>query len=414
MRSICSLLMKIVRVSATVVFVLVLLPSARAAGGRESVLYNFQGQTDGADPIAGLVADAAGNLYGTTSAGGNGSCQGGCGTVFELSPNGDGTWTETQLYSFLGGTDGAFPNAGVVFDQGGNLYGTTIHGGATGDGAVFRLSPPSPPGGAWTETILYNFVGSRDGEYCIGGLTFDSAGNLYGAGLYGGRYGGGTVFQLMPAGQGNWSLNVLHSFKGTNDGIDPLGPMIVDKAGIVYGMTYDGTAFSLTPPARGQVNWTIKALYHFGAIAGVGALLHGGSGGLYGTTALGGATNNGTIFQLTPSTQKQPAWMAVTLYEFQGGNDGGFPLNGLVADGSGNLYGVSTTGGAFNAGTVFRLSPPGQQGGMWTKTTLHDFQGGNDGAGPGSGVIFAGQKTLYGTTGSGGSSNNGTVFQVGR
>ena len=163
---------------------LVFLGSASASGSTEQVIYRFISGSDGSNPLAGLVADHAGNLYGATSSGGNSACQGGCGTLFELTSNLDGSWTETQLYSFTGGNDGAFPETSLIFDQAGNLYGTTIHGSASSDGTVFRLSPPAAPGSPWTETVLYNFVGDRDGYYCFGGLVFDPVGNLYGAGFW--------------------------------------------------------------------------------------------------------------------------------------------------------------------------------------------------------------------------------------
>jgi len=394
----------IIRSMAILVAILVFGGNAVAAGRTEKVLYSFAGGVDGAAPFAGLVADPAGNLYGTTASGGNGACQGGCGTVFELSPNPDGTWTEAQLYSFTGGNDGATPEAGVIFDQAGNLYGATIAGGTSRNGTVFRLAP-SKLGSTWIETVLHNFV-ARDGKVCQGGLVFDAAGNLYGAALFGGRYGGGTVFQLVPPTQGNaWSLNVLHAFKGVNDGIDPQGALILDTQGAVYGAAHDGTIFRLTPPFPGNSKWTLTVLYRDGAVTGVGALLPGKPGVFYATSNLGGAANAGTVFQLIPPS-------ATTLYEFAGEGDGEFPLNGLIADSSGNLYGATQGGGASRAGTVFRLAPPAQQGGAWTKTTLHSFQGGADGSGPGTGVIFGPQGVLYGTTVSGGLSDHGIVFEI--
>ena len=394
-----------IRSLAILVAVLVFGGNAIASAATEKVLYRFSGGADGSAPFAGLVADSSGNLYGTTADGGNGDCQGGCGTVFELSPNPDGTWTETQLYRFTGGNDGAFPETSVIFDGAGNLYGTTIYGGTSKDGTVFRLTS-TKPGSAWTETVLYNFVGKRDGKISLGGLVFDPAGKLYGAALFGGHYGGGTVFQLVPPPQGNaWSLNVLHAFKGTNDGIDPQGALILDSQGAVYGTTYGGTVFKLKPPSPGRTKWTLKTLYSATGVVGVGALLAGKPGVFYGTSSLGGKANEGTVFQLTPPK-------ATTLYEFAGGSDGGIPLNGLIADSSGNLYGITQNGGDFGFGTVFKLAPPPKKGAAWTKTTLYSFQGGSDGAGPGAGVIFGPAGVLYGTTMAGGSSDNGTVFEV--
>lgn len=393
------------RVQLISVLFLILAGIAQASP-KEKVLYRFQGGTDGFEPLGTLVADQAGNLYGTTTSGGTGNCNGGCGTAFELSPNPDGTWAETILYSFAGGSDGAFPNAGMVFDQKGNLYGTTLHYGGSGDGTAFRLSPPAKPGNAWTETVLYNFVGDSDGEYCLGSLTFDRAGNLYGATLFGGIYGGGTIFQLVPPKQGDaWSLNVLHTFKGTGDGLDPWGPVSLDDHGVVYGTTYDGVVYRLKPPAPGQTKWAFKVLCQLPGLAPQGALL-AGRGVLY-ATSLRGANNAGDVLQLTP----QPGqWKVTTLYDFKGGTDGSNPLNGLVADRAGNLYGVTSTGGIDDHGTIYRLS---LKNGVWTKTTLYRFQGGNDGADPESGVIV-GSGVLYGTTAAGGISDNGTVFQLGR
>jgi len=395
---------RLARVQSILVLVLILVGIAQA-GPTEKVLYRFQGGTDGFEPLGTLVADRAGNLYGTTTSGGTGDCNGGCGTVYELSPNPDGSWTETLLYSFVGGDDGAFPNAGLVFDQKGNLYGTTLHFGVSGDGTVFRLSPPTKPGNAWTETVLYNFVGDDDGEYCLGSLTFDKAGNLYGATLFGGTYGGGTIFQLVPPQQGElWSLNVLHTFKGTGDGLDPWGPVTLDANGVVYGTNYDGVVFRLKPPAPGHSEWSFKVLYDLPGLAAQGALL-GRQGALYGTT-LSGANHSGSVFQLTPQTGQ---WKLTTLYDFKGGADGSNPLNGLVADRAGNLYGVTSNGGINDQGTIYRLS---SRHGVWSKTTLYNFQGGSDGADPESGVIL-GPHVLYGTTIAGGISDNGTVFQFG-
>ena len=177
--------------TVTLIMALILTPGAWAANTYK-ILDQFNG-TDGADPIeAQFVFDAAGNLYGTTEAGG----VYGYGTVFELTPNSDGSWTETVLYSFTGGTDGQGPFAGVIFDTIGNLYGTTTSGGEYGDGTVFTLTPNS--GGGWTETVIYNFTGGNDGYEVVGGVTFDGAGNLYGTATQGGASGNGDVYELSP------------------------------------------------------------------------------------------------------------------------------------------------------------------------------------------------------------------------
>jgi uncharacterized repeat protein (TIGR03803 family) len=398
---------------AIFVCVRVFVGSAVAAGSAESVLYRFKGGSDGYAPFAGLIADKVGNLYATTADGGAG-CHGGCGTVFELSPASGGRWTETVLYRFTGGGDGAVPESGLIFDAAGNLYGTTIHGGASGDGTIFQLMAPTGPGRAWTLNVLHSFIGHTDGKLSMGNLIFDQAGNLYGPTLFGGRFGGGTIFQLAaPAAPGGaWTLNVLHSFKGGNDSLDPVGALIFDKKGALYGTTYAGTVFKEVPPAPGHTAWTLRVLYGFNDVLGLsaGGLIAGKKGVLYGATALGGSANAGTVFQLTPPVQHGGAWTATTLYGFAGGSDGAYPLNGLIADKAGNLYGVTENGGASALGTVFKLTPT--QHGAWTKTTLHDFSGGSDGSGPGAGLIFGRQGILYGTTVHGGSSDNGTVFEV--
>ncbi len=386
---------------------------AVAAGPTEKVLYRFKGGNDGSAPHAGLIADKAGNLYGTTPSGGSGECRGGCGTIFQLSPASGGRWTETVLYRFTGGSDGAFPNAGLIFDTAGNLYGTTIYGGSSDDGTIFQLAASHTPGGTWTLNVLHSFVANTDGNYSLGSLVFDKMGNLYGPALFGGQFGGGTVFQLAaPATQnGTWTLNVLHSFQGVNDGIDPDGALIIDNKGVLYGTTNGGTVFDEVPPPPGQTDWTFGVLHTFNYVLGLsGGVIPGKKGVLYGATALGGSANEGTVFQLMPPRTRGGAWTETTLYEFAGGSDGGFPLNDLALDKAGNLYGTAANGGASGRGTVFKLTPT--QHGFWNKISLHDFVGGRDGSGPGAGLIFGRQGLLYGTTAKGGSSGHGTVFAV--
>jgi uncharacterized repeat protein (TIGR03803 family) len=282
-----------------------------------------------------------------------------------------------------------------------------------GDGVVFQLTAPATPGGARKLNVLHSFVGPTEGEYPWGTLVFDQAGNLYGPTLFGGQFGGGTVFQLAaPATPGStWTLYVLHHFKGTSDGLDPVGALIIDKKGALYGTTNDGTVFKEVPPAQGHTTWTLQVLYKFQYVVGLsGGLIAGKNGMLYGATAQGGPANEGTVFQLTPPVTRGGAWTATTLYEFAGGNDGEYPQNDLILDKTGNLYGATESGGTSRLGTVFKLAPT--QHGAWTKTALHNFTGGRDGAGPGAGLIFARQGALYGTTVAGGSFGNGIVFEV--
>jgi uncharacterized repeat protein (TIGR03803 family) len=399
-------------VCSLTIFAAVLTFPGRAAVA-ESVLYRFRGGNDGFAPLAGLISDKSGNLYGTTSSGGDGACQDGCGTVFELSPASGGHWTETILYQFTGSGDGAFPDAGLTFDTADNLYGTTIYAGAYDDGTIFRLNAPATFGGAWSLNVLHSFIGHMEGKYPWGSLIFDHAGNLYGPALFGGPFGGGTVFQLAapPTEDGAWTLHVLHSFKGVKDGLDPAGALIMDRKGALYGTTNGGTVFKEVPPAQGHTTWTLKVLFNFDYVLGLsGGLVAGKMGVLYGATAQGGSANEGTVFQLTPPAMRGGAWTATTLYEFAGGSDGEYPQNALVADNAGNLYDTTQAGGSSAFGTVFKLAPT--QHGPWIKTTLHNFTGGRDGSGPGAGLIFGRQGMLYGTTLNGGVSDNGTVFRV--
>src|ERR1035441_9689320 len=235
------------------------------ATAQEKVLYSFYGGTDGNGPEAGLIFDAAGNLYGTTGAGGTANT----GTAFELTPTAGGGWTEKVLYSFGAyGTDGVVPYAGLIFDAAGNLYGTTYAGGTYYQyGTVFELTPAA--GGGWTEKVLHNFVANgTDGYYPWAGLAFDRFGNLYGTTSTGGTYEGGIVFELTPAGSGGWTETVLHRFGNAMDGSGPLAGLIFDAAGNLYGTTsgggtYDGTVFELTPAGGGS--WTEKVLWSFGS-----------------------------------------------------------------------------------------------------------------------------------------------------
>ncbi len=390
--------------------------SAVGSGSSEKVVYNFSGGSDGANPAGALVADKAGNLYGTTSEGGSSNCSAGCGVVFELTPPSaaGGAWTETVLYRFTGGTDGAAPQSNLIFDAAGNLYGTTGGGGDTSsDGTVFQLTPPSTQGDIWTETVLYRFAGGIDGKTPLAGLVFDRAGNLYGTTLFGGTTNAGTVFQLMPPSSpgGAWTETVLHTFGRGNDGLDPETGLIFDNHGALYGTTITGTVFKLTPPA-----WTETVVFTFTGGGNNGSwpcalILRQGS--IYGLTRLGGSlTNTGTAFQLAPPASGG-AWKETTLYSFTGGNDGGEPCGALVSDQAGNLYGTSSGNGQNIPGTVFKLTPPGTPGGAWTEATLHMFGGSNDGLSPVAGVIFGKGGALFGTTSGGGSSGKGTEYRVG-
>src|SRR5580700_9971470 len=329
----------------------------RAVAQEEKVLHSFNGK-NGSTPYAGLIFDTAGNLYGTTFSGG----AYGDGTVFELTPEAGGGWTETVLHSF-NGNDGSAPYAGLIFDTAGNLYGTTFSGGAYGDGTVFELTPEA--GGGWTGTVLHAFDGN-DGQFTYAGLIFDTTGNLYGTTLYGGAHGNGTVFELTPEVSGSWTETILHNFSdSTTDGIglNPYAGLIFDAAGNLYGTTEEGSygygsVFELTPKAGGQ--WTAKLLLPFGWYGKDGkypaaSLIFDAAGNLYSTTHGGGAYVSGTVFELNPEA---PYHSQTILHSFDdNGRDGVNPYAGVIFDGSGNLYGTTLGGGAFSQGTVFEITP---------------------------------------------------------
>jgi len=316
--------------------------------GDETVLHSFAGGADGATPNGSVVADARNALYGTTTAGG----ASGMGTVFRVR----GT-TETVLYSFAGGADGADPQAGLVMDAAGNLYGTTAGGGPAGNGTVFELSPPTERHGQWSETVLYSFGTGSDGATPVAGVTLDASGNLYGTTSAGGDSGYGTVFQLTP-GTG-WTETILHNFENADDGATPYAGLIADAAGNLYGAATDGgangggTVFELTPSGG---SWTFSVL---AGIPGWGIsgtfrnLMFDASGNIYGTTHCDGANSAGTIYELTPSNG---SWTYNLLYTFTGGSDGLYSISNLVMR-RGKLYGTTIQGGANGAGVIYALTP---------------------------------------------------------
>ena len=401
----------------------------RAAAQTETLLYSFKNNgTDGVDPEAGLIADAAGNLYGTTRFGGTYNY----GTVFELSPKTGGGWAEKVLHSFnIDGVDGNVLAAGLVIDAAGNLYGTTQRGGAYAYGVVFELSPRK--GGAWTEKILHSFGNGLDGEVPVAGLIMDAAGNLYGTTQYGGAHAvagvGGTVFELRAKAGGGWIEKILYSFADNGrDGYEPVTGLTFDGAGNLYGTTIYGgtdrvhcnlgcgTVFELRPAASGS--WIESILHSFAGGSADGAGLFGGlvidaAGNLYGTTYEGGtgacpfgAVSCGTVFELTPAGSGN--WTE-TMYSFDDA-DGFSPQASLILDSSGNLYGTTLYGGAYSeAGTAFELTPAA--GGGWTETLLHSFGRGNEADYPVAGLTFGPSGVLYGTA-SGGAYGGGAVFEI--
>ncbi len=344
----------------------------RGGGGwTETVLHSFnQNGSDGAYPYAGLAFDAAGNLYGTTSNGGIHACDGivfNCGTVFELSPRQGGGWTETILHSFNSPGDGYYPYAGLTFDSHGNLYGTTSQGGIHGFGTVFELTPRQ--GGGWTETVLHSFGNGTDGWYPDAGLIVDAAGNLYGTTSQGGIHSLGAVFELTPNGGGGWMERALHSFGNGTDGANPAASLVLDSQGNLYVTTLAGgihtcvnyncgTVLELSPQQGG--GWTERVLHSFNQNGSDGAnpvdgLIFDAAGNLYGTTLDGGIhTYYGTMFELSP--EQDGSWTERILHSFGNGTDGTQPHAGMI-DAAGNLYGTTIDGGIHSEGTVFEFTP---------------------------------------------------------
>jgi uncharacterized repeat protein (TIGR03803 family) len=396
---------------AIVIAMLILAGTVVGSEPRETVLHHFHFGTDGAAPYGRLISDAAGNLYGTTAIGG----MYGAGTVFELTnPEAPAGWTESILYNFSRGSDGSEPVAGLIFDSAGNLYGTTFAGGAYNAGTVYELTPGK--GGSWSETVLYSFAGGADGEGPEGDLTFDRAGNLFGTTTFGGSPGLGIVFELMAGQNGVWTETVLHSFM-FNEGYYPRAGVIFDKNGSLYGTLGSGTTFRAgavfrLKPKNGD-GWTEETLYAFtGGIDGNGPIcrLILFQGKLYGTTVNGGAFYNGAVFELSPPANHDLAsWTETTLYSFKGGTDGYDPWAGLTLDSQGTFYGTTQNGGGLqDGGTVFMLK---QEGGIWFEDVVGTSGLGSD-MRPAGGQLLVRGATLYGTTVGAAGNGPGMVFEI--
>jgi uncharacterized repeat protein (TIGR03803 family) len=429
---------------------IMLATSVLASGPTEQMLYRFQGGSDGNTPLASMIADRAGNLYGTTSlGGGSSSCPGGCGTVFELSPPAEsgGAWIETVLYRFQGGDDGAYPMAPLVADQAGNLYGTTASGGtgncvpqeSVGCGTVFELvRPPSLPGGAWTEHVLYSFQGVPSGRGLgdlagPNGLVFDKPGNLYGLAYSGGHcqtdetgtycYGGAYELTKPSAAGQAWTEHVIHIFEGPTGG--PAGP-IFDKSGNLYGTVVwgrfgFGEVFRLEPPKAAGDTWTKVSVHDFQGTDGAfpePGLVFDSHGNLFGAT-LGSpdGSPDGDVYEL--SRVSDSTWSESVVYDFMPYTKGNTPNGGLILRGADHIFGTAAQGGESGAGVVFELTPPATAGGAWNYAVLYNFTSA-DGA-PEFGLTFGLGGALYGTTPAGGNmtcgntgygDGCGTIFQV--
>jgi uncharacterized repeat protein (TIGR03803 family) len=344
--------------------------------------YGFTGLADGGGAQGRIIADAKGNLYGVGSFGGNVSACGGqgCGVVYELSSNADGTFSESVLYAFAGGSDGVDP-VGVAFDGKGNLFGATAYGGSStcsvfgnqGCGIVFELSPNA--NGGWTETILYTFNGAGDGSVPAGAVTLDAKGNVFGSAAFGGTIssictlGCGTIFRLSPKQGGTWTFSRVYDFTFPR-GAGPAGELAIDSAGNLYGVTVGG--------GRGLSACSFNSC--------------------------------GTVFEL--ENVSKGTYRQLLLHAFTGGPDGANPNASVILDAAGNVYGTAGFGGpsicSFGCGTVYKLSPA--SGGGWIFHRLYGFTG-FDGADPDGDLIMDATGNLYGTTVSGAQSY-GNIFEL--
>jgi uncharacterized repeat protein (TIGR03803 family) len=407
--------LKVLVCCCLIAYIAVFIPSAHAQ--TFGVIHTFANGPDGYSPLAGLTLKG-GNLYGTTSAG---PLDFGYGTVYQIRHVGS-NWITENVYLFKSHGDGAIPVAPVVFGPDGRLYGTTQYGGVNDQGTVFRLTPRSEicrtANCFWNEEIVYSFNGADGAGGTYGNLTWDELGNIYGTTLAAGLDQGyhGNVYQLTPSGNG-WNLNTLHFFSPSNgDGYAPGGGVIFDKDGNLWGTTAgggvsgQGTIFEVKNIPG--VGWQESLVYSFagdtdGWLPAAG-LVEDGAGNFYGGTQSGGAEGGGTVFELSPVGN---SWNFQVLHSFSGapGTYCG-PSAVLSLDSVGNLYGTTLCDGAQQQGNVFKLTNTANG---WVYTSVYDFTGGSDGARPVSNVTIDTDGTLYGTATQGGSLAGGCVYNSG-
>jgi uncharacterized repeat protein (TIGR03803 family) len=399
--------------TSAALFILLLLAAHPAQAQTETVLYSFTGNGDGGLPWSRLTRDDKGNFYGTTRCGGVEYGCTGYGTVFELSPNGSGGWNETTLYKFCstpGCTDGQNPLSYIVFDSAGNLYGTTSGGGSgagcsIGCGVAFALSPV---GTSWTETVIYNFTPVGDvGSVPLGGLIMDAAGNLYGTTW-------GTVFELSPS-RGGWTEQTIYTGIMEYNTIGMANGLTMDAAGNLYGASNYST-FELSP--NGSGGWNSTILHSFTSKVGgnradftaVGIPVLDSAGNIYGTST---GSSWGAVYKLTH--KKNGKWVKTVLHAFSGpyaGDDGTSPGGALMINADGNLYGTTEYGGTYGTGTLFELVAPIGTGNYEYKTLLNFGGSPLDEYYPVGSLIQDSAGNLYGTASSGGSGTWGVVFEV--
>jgi uncharacterized repeat protein (TIGR03803 family) len=398
----------------TLVILTLALSVVASAQTVESTLYTFS-ETTSFWPQGSLLEDGTGNLYGTTRGGG----AYGVGSVMELSPPAvsGGAWTLATLYSFVPyGVSGYVPVSDLVKDQAGAFYGTTFVGGdpVCNCGGIYKLVPPTVTGGAWTESVLYNFKGGADGRLpAAAALALTTNGTLYGVTVRGGSWDSGVLYQLTTKNGKNYTESVLYSFGDLADASTPNGPVAVDSNGYIYGVTSQGGAFGqgtvyrYVPATKTHVaNESI--LFSFGASTTtgtdpIGNLIFDSGGNLYGVTNTGGSTNDyGVVYSLAPTSS---TWIQSILYTFSK-TSGVNPVAGLAWNHTNNnLYGTTSSlnSNVSGDGTVFKMVPPAVKGGAWTQSTLFQFTYKVSGGYP-TGIVTRDSKTgtLYGTAINGG------------
>jgi uncharacterized repeat protein (TIGR03803 family) len=419
----------------------ILAPVMAGAAATVEVIANGNNNAYGGNYYSSVLLGPGGVLYAVPTDGTSTDY----GSVLELTPPPAGkvTWKQTLLHKFTGYPhDGGQSQGSVIADKAGNLYGTTNTGGANNQGVVFKLTKPAAGKTVWTETILYNFgVNKYDSSSSRAPLVFDTHGNLYGMTIFGGgssrcgETGCGVVFKLAPpaAGKTAWTETILHRFGATaTDGRLPeLSPLILDAKGNLYGTTGNGgkynagTAFKLTPPAAGKTAWTETILAQFGGGAGgdvggsSGGLVMDKTGALYGALS-GGGTGFGSIYKLTPPAAGKTAWTSATLYSFQTFNDCNNPRSSLIIDKNGTLYGTCYDAGrtqvapGLSDGCVFSLK---KSGAKYLENVIFTFTSTPTsppvkGANLSDALVADAKGNLYGTTYVGGAFQDGTVFKL--
>jgi uncharacterized repeat protein (TIGR03803 family) len=399
-------------IARTFVFLFALLAAAGAQ--TYSVLTSFDG-TDGVGLHTTPLIDSLGNVFGTTVGGGSADC----GVVFELVNNGGGSYTNTTIYDFTCGDDGARPEGGLVMDSAGNLYGIAAIFGAHGAGVAYELV--NQGGGTYTFEVIHAFTGGKDGGDPTGDLVMFK-GSLYGVTYDGGvncgnGIGCGTVYRLTKSG-GKWVETVLHGFNNHGDGYHPYAGVAIDSDGNLYGTTFgglfaNGTVFKLSPQGSGRYKETILHTFDHKDRKADGCDIMSGvvldsAGDLYGTATECGKDGDGTVYQLKRSGSTYGFKVILTFNGKNGVNP--YDETGhLAVDSAGNVYGTAAEGGAYHYGTVFKLAA-----GSFLYTALHEFNdNGTDGYYPYGGVSLDSLGNLYGTTADGGINGDyGTVWQI--